>query len=185
MALGTAERQAQEAARPKLTDEERAAQWFESVKSGDAFALRARAQLTLGGNSWLMIPTHHVGYTMRVFTELARAGDDALTLAALRVLQAINPHSSIREFVAKISQTAADIMREGYFDVSRHTGPEGVRASECQRPLSDRETLLLYRAVHATTCYGSGSAIGWCAAIIFEKHGIEHKGYGKEVSAVR
>ena len=92
----------------------------------------------------------------------------------LEILAGINPHSSIAEWQGKKYELAGSALSKDYDDVERRSGPESVRLSDCVRPFTREEKLLVYAAL-CTLDDGCVPSLGWCGQRAAEELKMQHQ----------
>lgn len=146
----------------------------ENLLSGYYFTLieRSNKSVPLGRGP---IRSRDWANIMEAIAKYAQQGDrSAATARAL--FGRINLYLTPNEVIAQVAGVLAEVVRKGYYDVVRATGPEPGRPSSHEHATDIREALrlaLLMTEVEAAAGYiGHVPGIGWCVKALVEREGI-------------
>lgn len=127
------------------------------------------------GTGWMKQIDSQTGQAIAYLGQLT-ARHRTLLDVVLAILRTMNPCASRAEWCAKMYQTAGEKMRENYDDVELRSGPEPFRHSECIRPYTRAERLLVLTTLSIiSNKFGGGGAVpchGWAAERLAKELGI-------------
>lgn len=93
--------------------------------------------------------------------------DSPLADPALAVLKGMSRYASNKDWEAKLFSNAEQALKEPFYDVDLHTGPEGCRPSAARRPFKTEEKLRLLEALRSLCDEYIGP--GWAAQALAEE----------------
>jgi len=145
---------------------------LDSLRSFD-YAERSqlgRGQYVTRGRGWMKQHDRASAGAIVVLGQMAQR-HYALLDVALAVISAMNPHASIAEWNARLFSSAREVLRREYDDVEKRSGPEPFRHSECVRPYTRAEKLLVLETLRSLTDEWMGP--GWAAQRAAQELGVK------------
>jgi len=155
------------------------------------YAERSHAsRISLRGRGWLKAPDRDTSELLEAMGKMIRSVRSLLDVA-LAVVKSCNPHASRAEWSAKLFESARlaltekydDVewsaklfesarlaLTEKYDDVERRSGPESVRLSDCVRPYTRSEKLIVLCVLDSLGENYTG--LGWAAQRCADELGV-------------
>lgn len=101
---------------------------------------------------------------------------DQAAATAFKIFGRINLYLTPNEVIAQVADVLAEVVKEGYYDVIRATGPEAGRASAHQHATNLREAIrlaLLMTEVEMSAGYiGHVPGVGWVLRHLVERESV-------------
>jgi hypothetical protein len=145
-----------------------------NLLSGDYFTLIANSNrsVPLGGAS---INSRHWADIMKAVATYA-ASDGRAAATAFKIFGRVNLYLTPNEVIAQVATVLADVVREGYFDVVRATGPEAGRQSAHQHATDLRAALYLALLMSEVELnagnIGHVPGVGWALQHLVERENL-------------
>jgi hypothetical protein len=121
------------------------------------------------------INSRHWADIMKAVATYAAAGDRSAATAA-KIFGRVNLYLTPNEVIAQVADVLGEVVREGYYDVIRATGPEPGRPSSHQHATTLHEALrlaLLMTEVEMSAGYiGHVPGVGWVLRHLVERENI-------------
>ena len=134
------------------------------------YAERSHAsRISLRGRGWLKAPDRDTSELHEAMGKMIRSVRSLLDVA-LAVVKSCNPHASRAEWSAKLFESARLALTEKYDDVERRSGPESVRLSDCVRPYTRSEKLIVLCVLDSLGENYTG--LGWAAQRCADELGV-------------